>query len=94
MARTRDKDRPTSTKPTARNDAYTMMLFITFVAIVTGCVLLYLDFDEYGQQKAPTTALPTVQKLGEAPAAGTTGPSTGPGTKTGGDTGTKTGDGQ
>ena len=51
-------------QPQARNDAYTLMLFVTFVAIVTGCILLYLDFDEYGQQKAPTTSPPAMQKLG------------------------------
>jgi hypothetical protein len=64
----------------ARNDAYTLMLFVTFLAIVTGCVLLYMDFEEYGQQKAPTTQPPAMQKLGgdDAPKGGPT--TTTPGT--------------
>lgn len=74
--------------PVARNDAYTLMLFVTFVAIVAACVLLYIDFDEYGQQKAPTTNPPAIQKLGDqdkiAPPSGGTGGATGGNPKTGG----------
>ena len=74
-----------ATKPRGRNDVYTMMLFITFAAILAGCILLYLDYDEYGKQAAPTTQPPKVEKLGEdasktAGAGGTT-------PKTGGNTG-------
>lgn len=39
--------------PKARNDSYVMMLFITFVAIVAGCVLMYLDHEEYGNKQPP-----------------------------------------
>lgn len=80
MAKTKSKPKakpekaakPAGNTPQARNDSYTLMLFVTFVAIVTGCVLLYLDFDEYGQQKAPTTSPPAMQKLGgdDAPKGG------------------------
>src|SRR5947209_1206862 len=70
--------RPSSNKPQPRNDAYTLMLFVTFVAIVTGCILLYLDFDEYGQQKAPTTQPPAMQKLGGDDSTTTKGTSTTP----------------
>lgn len=76
--------------PVARNDAYTMLLFVTFVAIVTACVLLFVDFDEYGQQKAPSTSPPAIQKLGDAdkiaPAASTNTGGSGANAKTGGNT--------
>ena len=57
MAKAKYKEKAVVAKPKARNDAYTMILFITFLAAVAGCVLLYLDFDEYGQVQ-PTTAQP------------------------------------
>lgn len=56
--------------PTARpkNDAYTGLLFISFLALVASCIFLYLDYDQYGKSspnfkpeiKAPgsTGALP------------------------------------
>lgn len=48
---------------------YTVMAFVTFVALAVGCVLLYLDFDEYGGKTAPAEKVPALQKLGEANAA-------------------------
>lgn len=62
--RERDRDRPEGPKP--RMDAYVMMLFITFVAVVAGCVLLYLDHQDYGGKTAPQEKAPTPAKLGEA----------------------------
>ncbi|MCE9564180.1 MAG: hypothetical protein K8U57_19225 [Planctomycetes bacterium] len=65
-------------KPKAKSDAYVMMLFVTFVSIVTGAVLMYLDFagtkelgigeDEgYSNKRAPTEPVPTaLPKLGES----------------------------
>jgi hypothetical protein len=95
MAKQKERARTARpTGPVARNDAYTLMLFVTFVAIVTACILLYMDFDEYGQQKAPSASPPAIQKLGTddksatGTGAGTTGAGTTPGT-----TGTKTGTG-
>jgi hypothetical protein len=65
MAKTKTKDKDTPTGPRARNDAYVMMLFITFVAIVTGTVLMYLDAEEYGNKPPPAAP-----KIGDiAPAA-------------------------
>lgn len=52
-------------EPQKRNDAYTMMLFITLLAIGIGCTLLYLDFDEYGKTEPPKAPTPAVPKLGE-----------------------------
>lgn len=51
--------------PRGRNDAYTMMLFITLLAIGIGCTLLYLDYDEYGKTPPPKEPTPAVPKLGE-----------------------------
>jgi hypothetical protein len=62
------KESKTAAKP--QNDAYTMMLFITFLAIAIGCTLLYLDYEEYGKQAPPKEAAPTLPKLGDAPKAG------------------------
>lgn len=63
----RDDDRPKRTEPVKRDGAYVMMLFIALVATATGCVLLYLDNDEYGGKPAPKEPAPVVMKLGEAP---------------------------
>lgn len=35
------------------NDAYTGMLAISFLALVAGCVFLFLDFSQYPDAKAP-----------------------------------------
>ena len=48
---------------------YTVMAFITLVAIAIGCTLLYLDYDEYGQKQAPSEKVPALQNLGAATAA-------------------------
>ena len=60
----KEKDKPAV--PKARNDAYVMMLFITFLVIVAGGVLMYLDNEEYGKLAPPKEPIPTLQKLGEA----------------------------
>jgi len=53
-------------KPKRRGEpVYSAMAFVTFVAIALGCVLLYLDFDEYGQKSPPKEAPPTLPKLGD-----------------------------
>jgi hypothetical protein len=56
-------DRPDRPKP--RTDAYVMMLLITFFAIVAGCVLLYLDNEEYGSKSPPKEVAPTLPDLGK-----------------------------
>lgn len=48
---------------------YTVMAFVTFVALAVGCTLLYLDYDEYGRQQAPTEKVPALTKLGDGAAA-------------------------
>jgi hypothetical protein len=44
--------RTTDAGPKARNDAYTGLLAISLLALLGGCVLMYLDHDELG--KAPS----------------------------------------
>ncbi|HEY2910268.1 MAG TPA: hypothetical protein VGI99_08475 [Gemmataceae bacterium] len=44
---------------------YSVMAFITLVALAIGCTLLYLDFDEYGKQTAPAEKVPALPKLGD-----------------------------
>jgi hypothetical protein len=57
--------------PPAANDAYTGMLAISLCALIGGCVLLYLDYSQYPDSKAP--AIPKAPALaqpdaGQAPA--------------------------
>mgnify|MGYP000613304159 FL=1 len=58
--------RPQQAKP--RNDAYVMMLAITFLALVTGCVLMYLDAAQYEGKNPPQAAIPALPELGKAAA--------------------------
>jgi hypothetical protein len=44
---------------------YTVMTFVTFVAMAVGCALLYLDFDEYGKQVPTKENIPALPKLGD-----------------------------
>lgn len=53
MAKTKE---PAAPPPRARSDAYTGMLAISFLALVGGCVLLYLDYAQYPEKAPP--ALP------------------------------------
>lgn len=41
--------------PKARNDAYTGLLFISFLALVASCIFLYLDYDQYGKSSPQFT---------------------------------------
>jgi len=61
-----DDEKPTRLKPVPRSGAYVMMLFITLVAIIGGTVLLYLDYEQYGQKgESPPKESATVKTLGE-----------------------------
>lgn len=64
MAKTKDRNADKASGP--RNDAYVMMLLITFVAILAGTVLMYLDHAEYGGKAAPKEPVPTLPKLGDS----------------------------
>ena len=68
MAKKREADNA-KTVHAPGEPVYTVMAFITFVALAIGCTLLYLDFDEYGQKAAPSEKVPALSKLGDgAPA--------------------------
>jgi hypothetical protein len=56
--------RSSTAKP--RNDAYVMMLVITFLALVTGCVLMYLDAAQYEGKNPPPAAILALPELGKA----------------------------
>lgn len=38
----------------ARNDAYVGLLIISLLAMIVGCVFLYLDYSQYPETKAPS----------------------------------------
>ncbi len=63
-----DYEPPPRTTPTAkpRNDAYVAMLMITFLAMVAGCVLLYLDIQQYEGKSPPQAPAPALPELGKA----------------------------
>ena len=67
MAKYKESKRTVAAAPKPKSDAYTMMLFITLLAIGIGCTLLYLDFEEYGKAQPPKEAVPTLPKLGDGP---------------------------
>jgi hypothetical protein len=64
-----EKDEKDLRTPVARDGAYVMMLFVTLVAIITGCVCMYLDNEEYGAKSPPKEPPTTILKLGDKPAA-------------------------
>ncbi|MFN4261216.1 MAG: hypothetical protein ACK4RK_18160 [Gemmataceae bacterium] len=43
-------------KPKPRNDAYIGILLLSLIAMLTGCLLLYLDFSQYGELKPPNVS--------------------------------------
>jgi hypothetical protein len=52
----------------ATNDAYTGMLSISLLALIGGCVLLFLDYSQYPDSKPPTlTPRPPGVKLDGPP---------------------------
>jgi len=75
MAR-KTKDDPEATSQ-ARNDAYTGMLVVSLLALLTGAVLLFLDYNQYPDKNPPAVkkvvpeapALPPPDKAQEPPPA-------------------------
>jgi hypothetical protein len=69
MAKTRTKERDEDRaerpqRPKPQNDAYVVMLLITFFAILIGIVMLYLDNKEYGGKSPPKEVIPALTDLG------------------------------
>ncbi|HEX4588981.1 MAG TPA: hypothetical protein VH120_03570 [Gemmataceae bacterium] len=57
MARTRSRfDRDEDTGP--RSDVYTGLLALSLIAMIVSCLLLFLDYSQYGSTKAPTVTIP------------------------------------
>ena len=52
-------------KPKARNDAYTGLLGVSLVAMLIGCLLLFLDYNSYELPKPPKGGpqLPAIPKM-------------------------------
>jgi hypothetical protein len=63
----KSKDRPAETSQ-ARNDAYTGMLIVSLLALLTGTVLLYLDYSQYPDKNPPK--VPKVAPEAALPAGG------------------------
>ena len=57
-ARTRSRFDDLDAKP--KSDAYTGILALSLIAMVTSCVILYLDYNQYGGSTAPTPNVPKV----------------------------------
>jgi hypothetical protein len=57
-------------KPKPRNDAYTGLLGISFVAMLIGCLLLFLDWNSYDSAKPPDVMknLPKLKAVNVPPA--------------------------
>lgn len=49
--------------PKPRNDAYTGLLSISFVAMLIGCLLLLIDWFSFPQQKPAKVTLPAVKAV-------------------------------
>jgi hypothetical protein len=58
MARSRSRFDDAPAKPKPKSDAYVGLLLISFLALIIGCVFLYLDYAEYGQSKPPKLQIP------------------------------------
>lgn len=58
-----DKKTTLEGEPVATNDAYTGMLGISLLALIGGCILLYLDYSQYPDKPpaAPPKAPPIIQ---------------------------------
>ena len=59
MARTRSRFDREEAAPSS--DVYTGLLAISLVAMITSCILLFLDYNQYGSSKAPAVSPTTPQ---------------------------------
>lgn len=66
MAKTETEDTAVAT-----NDAYTGMLAISLLALILGCVFLYLDWSQYPDKPPPRASVPA--RSAPAPAPGPVG---------------------
>ena len=55
-ARTRSRFDREEVRPAS--DVYTGLLAISLIAMIASCILLFLDYNQYGASKAPTVSTP------------------------------------
>lgn len=71
MAKKKAAERPArAAAPRRTEPVYTVITFVTFVAMAIGCTLLYLDWDEYGKTSPAKENVPALPKLGDGGTAG------------------------
>lgn len=75
-ARTRGRGDPDLGSAAPASDVYTGLLIISLLAMIIGCILLYLDYSEYPTSKAPTP--PPVTAPSRAPEAAPIDPAAAP----------------
>jgi hypothetical protein len=59
MASARGRDQAPKAQP--RNDIYVGLLIVSLVAMLIGCVLLFIDYNSYGESKPPSVEVPPVK---------------------------------
>ena len=62
MARKKERSDDGVVRPPS--DAYTGLLALSLIAMIGSCVVLYLDYAQYGNTKAPAPNVPAVSKPG------------------------------
>lgn len=62
MAKRRSQYEEVEAKP--KNDAYTGLLALSLIALLASCVVLYLDYAQYGSTEAPKVSIPTPNQPG------------------------------
>jgi hypothetical protein len=70
-------------KAKPRNDAYTILLSISLLALLGGCLLLYWDYASYSSKKPPATPTFSLSPAAAAPATPAPAPAPTPGAKGG-----------
>jgi hypothetical protein len=85
MAAARVRDYEDLPEAPPQTDAYTWILVISLVAMLTGCILLYLDYSSYGEQKPTAPPVPQAFQFGgEGGGGAAPAPAPGPGQQRGG----------
>jgi hypothetical protein len=68
--RTRGRGDYDVASPPPPSDAYTGLLAISLAAMIIGCLLLFLDWNQYGNKKPQQPPAPSMVKPGGTPAPG------------------------
>jgi len=54
----KSKSRYDDSEPKPKSDAYTGLLALSLIALLASCVVLYLDYAQYGSTEAPKVNIP------------------------------------